>query len=150
MTIQNQYSFSDSRLESLVLEVTSNAVAEMAPEELDYIDELIRPNDNGVRVDDALAFGIVELVSPLTPAIWMALAYAMKQIFDATVNVATDTAKNWIQKQLELKKATVEPIPIELASELHTLVISIAIKYGLTEKQALRLSVLLIERLEKG
>ncbi|MDP1773010.1 MAG: hypothetical protein Q8L15_12060 [Methylobacter sp.] len=152
MTVQYQNISPDSLINCLALDVTRKAVAELVPEEFDYIDELIRENDMLPETDDTLAFGVGELIAPLTPAIWSAvsaaLTYCVTKLFDATVEVGMEPAKVWAKKKFGKENAYKGVLSLELEAEVHAMVISYALKCGLTEKQSARLSVLLIERLE--
>jgi hypothetical protein len=152
MIINHKVFSFDSHKNELALEITRKAVNELAPEELDDIEDLIHVVDTHSEQDDALAFGVGELIAPLTPAIWSAvgaaLTYCMAKLFDATVDLGKDVAKDWVKNRLDNKASSKITLHPELKAEVQAMVISQALQYGLDEQQAARLSVILVKRLD--
>ena len=101
----------------LVTEISKEIVTEIAPEELDIFDQLVRkyyenpqpPNLSVQDKDEMLGFGLGELLVPFTPAITamvtVALGYIIKAAIDEFGKSGAEFAREKIQKIFENLKS---------------------------------------------
>lgn len=105
--------------EFLCVEIARATIAELAFDELEFFDQLAKLEKNAPAIrDEVLAFGIVEVLQVLTPTILTvvqdALCFVAPKLFDATLDIGKDAAKDAIRRRLA-KQAGGEALPIPVS-----------------------------------
>lgn len=132
-------------------------IADVAPEELPYLDGLCRFDDKtilrrlkrGDRSDEPLGFGLGDLVTLLTPILWLALEETARRAADAAVDGAVRQGKAGLRRILKRRKEpmTVPPLTPEQLADLRRRVIEVGARHGLELPAAERLADALVVRL---
>lgn len=146
--------------QQLVGEISKGIVAQIAPEELEFADELLveyRQNPRRAPAeDDALGFG-AELLVALTPVVARAVQAVVKYLAEEVIRAAKEESSALIVQKVkaffgtaeEKKQAGISLSQEELA-KIRTLVKKEALRGGMQAQEADNLSLQIVGRLALG
>jgi hypothetical protein len=146
--------------QQLVGEISKDIVAEIAPEELEFADELLEEHRQNPRhsakEDDPLGFG-ADLLVALTPVVAMAVQAVVKYLAEEVLRAAKEESSALIVQKIkvffgtaeEKKKAGVSLSQEELA-KVRTLVKKEAVRGGMPAQDAESLALQIVGRLALG
>lgn len=121
-------------------DVVRDVVADVAPEELPVVDGLAAFDDDTVvrrlrgrgRRRERLGFGWDEIVTMVTPVVWLTVHQAAKQVGDAAGNGAASGAKTLLRKLFRRHRdpTTLPPLTPEQIADVREQVRQVALKRG--------------------
>jgi hypothetical protein len=147
-----------------VEDVSKFIVAEVAPGELDLFDELTKyyedrspPDRAETAGDDSLAFGLAEVIVPVTPAALALVIAVLNYIFAETTAALEDRGEGWLKERLgqifpsEDKDRTEtrerEPYTNEQLKQIRRIARREARRFGMESDMANKMADVLIGRL---
>jgi hypothetical protein len=150
----------------LVEDLAREVIAEVAPEELDLFDELSQeyranpqpPSQSGKALDDALGFGLGDVLIASTPAANAMIGVVVAFAGQIIISYAQDKGKDFVEETLKSlfkrgKKPT-EPPPVQFSQDqlrqMRDAAESEARRFGLSEHEAQAMADALFRRMVLG
>jgi hypothetical protein len=150
----------------LIQELSKDIVVEVAPEEMDLFDELVKeyfhdptPPDVSAKPKDVpLGFGLGEVLIAVTPAATAMVNEVLKYVMSESINTAKEESAEAVKKQVKklfiqekehekpAKKedGEVRPLNKEQLEQVKKLARKQAIKFGISEDKAEKMANALI------
>lgn len=148
-----------------VEDVSKFIVAEVAPEELDLFEELTEyyyedrspPDRAETAGDDSLAFGLAEVIVPVTPAALALVIAVLNYLFAETTAALEDEGEGWLKERLgqifpsedkdRNKTREREPYTNEQLKQIRRIARREARRFGMDSDMANKMADVLIGRL---
>ncbi|GIH59460.1 hypothetical protein [Microbispora siamensis] len=131
-------------------DIVRYVITDVAPEELPYLDGLCRFDDKtilrrlkrGDRSDEPLGFGLGDIVTLLTPIVWLALEETARRAADAAVDGAVRRGRAGLRRILHRPKEplTLPPLTPEQLADLRRRVLEVGMRHGLDLPAAERIA----------
>ncbi|MEU1984040.1 hypothetical protein [Nocardia sp. NPDC019395] len=130
----------------LIGELVRDVIADVAPDELPFVDQLRQLDDERVvrllsrrrRGRDLLGFGLDEMVVLASPVVWVVVNEAAQRFTDSAITGAGKAARSGLRKLLGRTEAAsaVPEMTRDQIAEVRTRVLESAIGSGMDEERA--------------